>query len=85
LRLRVDVTGARRAGRTGIFGAITCQRQHHLTGGRDIAESRTGILDVADAYTDVHCSGIAANGRQDTPWGLQPVFLISAASGSQLR
>jgi hypothetical protein len=56
-----------RAG-TGIFGAITCQRQHHLTGGRDIAESRTGILDGADAYTDVHCSGSPANGRQDTPW-----------------
>jgi hypothetical protein len=33
LRLHVDVTGARRAGRTGIFGAMTCQRQHHLTGG----------------------------------------------------
>jgi hypothetical protein len=33
-----------------------------------------------DAYNDVHCSGSAAIGRQDTPWGLQPAFLMSAAS-----
>jgi hypothetical protein len=36
----------------------------------------------ADAYNDVHCSGSPANGRQDTPWGLQPAGLTSAASGS---
>ena len=39
-------------------------------------------VDGRAAYNDVHCSGSAANGRQDTPWGLQPVFLMSAASGS---
>src|ERR1700730_7963517 len=39
----------------------------------------------AGAYNDVHWSGSAANGRQDTPWGLQPVSFISAASGSPLR
>jgi hypothetical protein len=32
------------------------------------------------AYNDAHCSGSPANGRQDTPWGLQPAFLMSAAS-----
>jgi hypothetical protein len=38
--------------------------------------------DVAAAYNDVHCSGSPASGRQDTPWGLQPAFLMSAVSGS---
>ena len=45
------------------------------------AEQHRRVFRVdADAYNDVHCSGSAANGRQDTRWGLQPAFSTSAAS-----
>jgi hypothetical protein len=75
--------------RTDELAVLLARRSPAVVGAEALSQIACTLSSVdvysrgwAGAYNDVHCSGSSANGRQDTPWGLQPPDLMSEASGS---